>query len=91
MCSLGSTNNPTTIQFKSSFRKLLVGATHISIFGNCMLQDDTTISVIPAHVDKIDVSVEDEAVAPIYIEGLETKSEYRSNILSYIKVLYKEV
>ena len=86
--SLGSNNNPTVIQFKASFRKLLIGATHTSCFGNCMLQDDTNVLILPPYISNTNVfnqhSEETDEPALIYMDSLDTKSEYRSNVLNYI-------
>ena len=39
--SLGNNNNPTVRQFLSSYRKLVIGATHFGNFENCKVQDET--------------------------------------------------
>ena len=86
--SLGSNNNPTVLQFTSAYRKLLVGATSVSYFGNCLMQDDTNVLVLPQKVtDKKLFEIEDEETekeSKIFIEALATKSEYRKSILIYI-------
>ena len=86
--SLGSNNNPTVIQFKASFRKLLIGSTHSSYCGNCMLQDDTNYLILPPYISNTNVfnqhPEETDEPALIYMDSLDTKSEYRSNVLNYI-------
>ena len=48
--SFGCNNNPTTYQFKASYKKLLLGATHKTRFGNALIDyNDTPIHKLHAN------------------------------------------
>ena len=56
--SLGWNNNPTTSEFTSAVKKILLGASFSSIFSNCTLQDDTSVLMLPP---KLQDSLDDVA------------------------------
>ena len=102
--SLGSNNNPTVLQFKSSFRKMILGASHVGLYENCMVQDETEI-LLPAKLKKNislveeTYALEDDNSVELYLERFEQEnsSEFQANILNYIagyiqkKIVSKEM
>jgi len=55
----GYTNNPTTIQFKSAYKKLLLNNINISVLesANCKLQDDTLLMTNESDISSVDNSI----------------------------------
>jgi len=88
--SLGKNNNPTTREFTTSLKKILLGTTHHSQFANCLLQDDSEIIPFSSSLEetfKINEEVlESEEICQVreYIDALPSLSEYKSDVLVYI-------
>ena len=84
--SLGANTNPTVLQFYSAYRKIMIGATSNSFFGNCLMQDDTEVMILPPKIPVTEILEEDEEddISDVIKDSLETKSEYRQNVLVYI-------
>jgi len=49
---LGRNNNPSTIEFTTSLKKIVLGATHKSQFSNCLIQDDTANIPLPSNLEE---------------------------------------
>jgi len=87
---LGRNNNPSTIEFTTSLKKIVLGATHKSQFSNCLIQDDTANIPLPSNLEEtfvlneMELENEDESQCTQYIDSIATSSEYKSDILVYI-------
>ncbi len=86
--SLGLNNNPSVHQFKTAYRKLVVGAIHYNINENCLNQDDTQI-LLPVNTVKTAQFVSNkfdlaDSSNDIYLSAIERNSEYKSSALNYI-------
>jgi len=88
--SLGKNNNPSTREFTTSLKKILLGATHHSEFSNCVIQDDTAVVPLPANLEEafvikdLESNDEEEYWSKEYMDSLSTLSEYKSDVLVYI-------
>ena len=84
--SLGCNNNPTTYQFKASYKKLLLGATHKTSFGNALIDYDV------APIPSLHTNVNDLADfydlncdwTNMYFENCNGTNEYKDDILTYV-------
>lgn len=100
--SLGCNNNPTTTQFNAAFKKLLLGATNKTRFGNALVaNDDSPIMRLPSAcsnavklVDEYyDLNCDD--IEP-YLQSFDDRHEFSDDILTYIsgfinkKIIFKE-
>ena len=88
---LGRDNNPTSVQFTASFKKLLLGATNKSKHGNCLSKDHIDIVTYPSKTkDAVDfVSTEydlDEidSWVDVYERGLNLESDFKKNVSTYM-------
>ena len=90
--SLGCNNNPTVLQFRSAYRKLLLGSRNVPYFRHIVSQDcteiiypvDTTAACNYIH-EKFDLGTEDNT--DIYFSSLAQNSqskELKFEILCYI-------
>ena len=88
--SLGGCTNPTTVQFTSAYKKLLLGACNKTKYGNCILQDDSRLLVFSNMSTKAvkDISetfdLSDSDQTDIYLSAIEKTSEFSKNALTYI-------
>ena len=91
----------TCFQFKTSYRKLLLGATHKSRNGNCQFLDQTSLLALSTtkkstnFICELFELNEEDGWTELWLENLEN-NEYKHNILTYIcgfiqkKILDKE-
>lgn len=87
--SLGKNNNPTTIEFTTNVKKILLGAEHSSRFSNCLLQDDIEMLPVPSSLEETfklhELSTETTATeVEDYLNSINTNSEYKNDILVYM-------
>ena len=86
--SLGLNNNPTIPQFKSLYRKLVLGACHQGVYENCQIQDDTFMPLPPRTIDNVKL-FNDKYELPsenteFYLVALGELSEFKGQALNYI-------
>ena len=84
----GSNNNPTPLQFKHLYRKILLGVTNsIVTHSNVLLQDESEIvALIPTPEDRIAYVIEEYELDDIELDQLNgcSLSEYKKNVIEYI-------
>ena len=84
--SLGWNNNPTTSEFTSAVKKILLGASFSSIFSNCTLQDDTSVLMLPPKLqdslDEIKFEFMQEEEVIMWPDSHE--HEYVNDIIVYV-------
>ena len=88
---LGRDNNPTTVLFTASFKKLLMGATNKSKYGNCLSQDHLDIMTYPIKTDEAvniissDYDLDEmDSWVDVYERGLNLESDFKANVSTYI-------
>ncbi len=87
---MGKNNNPTTKEFTTSLKKILLGATHHSQFLICLIQDDSAIIPFSSSLEetfitnKVGSDSAENCKVEEYFESLPTLSEYKSDIIVYI-------
>ena len=88
---LGRGNNPTTVQFTARFKRLLLGATNKSSYGNCLSQDHIEIMSYPVETkeavelitSQFDLDVVDSWV-DVYDRGQNLESDFKRNVCTYM-------
>jgi hypothetical protein len=86
--SLGLNNNPSAHQFKTAYRKLILGALHKGDNENCLHQDETEM-VLPVNSIKATNFVNEtfelqDSSTDIYMSAIQNNSEYKNSALNYI-------
>jgi hypothetical protein len=86
--SLGMNNNPSAHQFKTAYRKLVLGAVHRGDNENCLIQDDTEM-VLPVSCVKTTKFLQEkfeleDSSNDTYLAAIQNKSQDKDSALNYI-------